>query len=177
MKTIVVIGAPNTGKTSVIYETVKWLWKQDPSFERKDVLSDPEYFAEIKSGAKAPDLRTVFDVKGTKVFFCSATDDVPCIERLNKCLLDLDKKNYFPDILVTSCRRFDDPVPHDKMLQEMRWESKGFEIFDSKGQRMIQIPTLAVKHEGAKSDVIAWYNVLIANQLIHLLGSLLSLED
>lgn len=164
MKTIILIGEANTGKSRAIFEVVKTLWNINPTYEVIGAISSPELFDGKGYAPNHSDLVTVFDVNGKRVLFVSATDDSECINRLKNTLDELAQKRYSIDILVTSCRRFDSEQ-FNLMVKTMNWNVRGRLLYDSGNEEIIQIPLLSVKYESAYNDVVDWYNLLSANLL------------
>ena len=163
MKTIVLSGQWNTGKSFAIFHAVKWLCEKYTGFEYQDVPFDKALYAGRKYCSEESDLRTLLNVNGKKILFCSATDDEECIMILKDILNQLAVNQLYPDILVTSCRRYDD-TPYPIMIREMGWREDGKMLFDKDGHEIIQIPLLRAKYEHGL-EVIDWYNELTARQL------------
>lgn len=172
MKTVCVIGQWCTGKSYAIFEAAKWLWQKNSQFELTDVPFDKELYAGREYIGEYSDLRTLFFVNGKRILFYSATDNEDCIKGLKNTLTQLSLAHASPDILVTSCRRFDDKV-QKTLLDGMKWHASNNLLFDNSGNEIIQIPVLRVRHELNSQSVIEWYNSLTAHLLQKVLEMLI----
>lgn len=172
MKTILLSGQWDSGKSFAIFHAAKWLYDQNNSYEKQDLPFDKALYSDRKYVSKESDLRTLFDVNGKKILFYSATDNEECIKKLKEILNQLEVNNISPDILVTSCRRYDD-TPYSIMLKEMNWREEVDNLIDKEGNEIIQIPVLRVKYEWDYDGVVKWYNNLTARLLQVVLESLL----
>ena len=118
MQTFIFTGQPNSGKTRVLFELSHWLVR-DKGYVVIDKQRFPDkYFAKGIEN----DVSVLLGKEGRKVLVVSATDDENCIDTLKNMIEKSDLREN--DILLTSCRRYDD----SGNLRQKFSEKLGFDI-------------------------------------------------
>lgn len=169
MKVILITGMGDCGKSFAIFHSALWLsssYDECPILRYNSCLGDSTY------NPGYSDLRTLFQKEGHSVMFHSATDDAENISILKENLIDLEWKGIIPDILVTTCRRFDDDNAQT-MHKTLGWKRSGHKLYNAEGEEIIQIPVLRVKYEWDKDGVIEWYNELTTDLVCKCISLLL----
>ena len=118
------------------------------------------------------DIRKVYK-KGTTVFYLhSDMDELNCIIALQDNLSKLASKGIKVDMLITTCRRFDDSM-HNTTLQIMNWSEREGELFDCQGQKIIRIPLIKAKYSDNNKAVIEKYAQCAATLALNIIDSIL----
>ena len=122
MRTIIITGGPECGKSFCIFHLVKgWVDKQ--VFKEKAGMLKPEdefLYAGRKYVEGESDLCGVIcmaDNEHFHILIVAATDNELCMHRVKRSLKTLEEQEIVPDILITTCRRFDSQ--EFKMMSEI----------------------------------------------------------
>lgn len=165
MEILLVTGAPDSGKTSTIYDVIDWLRSRGWHIVR--AFHNQPFFSPKRLGMQDCEV-LLCDARGRKVLIHTATDDGDCVNALKANIDDVGSANI--DVLITSCRRFDDWM-RGNMCTILGWSksSNGNSIFDSAGRPILEIPLLRVKYESNQTAVVDWYQEHINNTVWHIL--------
>lgn len=167
MKAIIFTGQPNSGKTRVLFELSHWLVRDKGYTIIDEQLFPDEY---ISNGTEN-DVRVLLNKEGRKVLVVSATDNENCIDILKSMIEKSDLRE--DDVLLTSCRRYDDRGNLRQKLSvklgfdiRKEWnkhsgsEIPGGKITDTNGNVIMEIPLVKLKHEQS-DELIEWYNMRV----------------
>lgn len=160
MKTILITGQGGSGKSRSLYLTANWL--SNYYQELSGILPKEFLFTGNTYEENGTDLKTLFRSGEKTILFHAATDDGDCIQELKTNLDSLAARKMLPDLLVTTCRRFDDENAQI-LLNTMEWKRKGNKVFDTEGNEIIQVPVIPVKYDRKKNEIIEWYNELTSD--------------
>lgn len=167
MQTFIFTGQPNSGKTRVLFELSHWLVR-DKGYVVIDKQRFPDkYFAKGIEN----DVSVLLGKEGRKVLVVSATDDENCIDILKNMIEKSDLREN--DILLTSCRRYDDSGKLRQKFSEKLGlnlkqvnnmysgrEVPGGNISDTNGSTILEIPLVKLRYENS-DEVTEWYNMKI----------------
>lgn len=167
MQTFIFTGQPNSGKTRVLFELSHWLVR-DKGYVVIDKQRFPDkYFAKGIEN----DVSVLLGKEGRKVLVVSATDDENCIDTLKNMIEKSDLREN--DILLTSCRRYDDSDNlrqkfSEKLGFDIRkvWnrysgsEIPGGNITDTNGNVIMEIPLVKLRYEQT-DELTEWYNMRV----------------
>ena len=121
MRTIVITGVPNSGKSFCIFHLAKWL-VDEKGFKADTGRLEYEFpYYGQKYVPTETDICCVFCNETTKLLLVAATDDENCIKRVKDSLRTLEMQGDVPDILITTCRRFDS-LDFKMMCSIMEWK-------------------------------------------------------
>lgn len=148
MTTLLISGAPNSGKSMAIFNTAQHLLIKGykPVCDFHDVKFDPSTI-----GA---DIETLFEKEGKYVLLHSATDTCQCIDRLVE---NIKNCPHPIDVLITTCRR--DNPERQYLCDQMHW-TNGDILRDSSGCNILQIPLVRIKYDYTNAR-LAWYHTTI----------------
>ena len=179
MKTIVLTGAPEVGKSYCIYKLAGWLsrngWKDNP-----DIADGCKWegldFKTAQQNYKA-DISQLFTKSGFNILLHAPMDTPGCVGKLVEFFRKLCHTGKKVDLLVTTLRRYDD-LQHNATLNAMGWTENDIILADENGEEIIQIPLLKVKHESTdnKVEVIERYNKTASRLLQNIVDKILQTE-
>ena len=162
MKTIVLVGVPDVGKSYCVYELAAWLscngWKDvsDLLYE-KCLWTGAPFVAMQNRRDGSENIRQLFEKEGKYILLHAPMDDERCVEALLKNLEALRQAGIKVDLLVSTLRRLDNSQ-YNRTLNKMNWKELGDKLVDADGNELVQIPLLRVKYEWNHTTVVGWYN-------------------
>lgn len=164
MEILLVTGEPNTGKSGVLHDLTKWL-QDDKGYTISHTFHDHPF--DSPKPEETYDFEVLLSSK-KQILIHSATDDRECIDNLRENLDTLDNKL---DILITTCRRFDDDT-RKWQCEKMGWkpdDTEGYNVLHTAdGHPILEVPLIRIKYD-AFEQANKWYKEHINRLVQHIL--------
>ena len=157
MEILLITAGRSCGKSEVIVRTAGWL--QHTEGYRIVRTFHSASFLPFVPGTSVRDCEILLEKNGKYVLVHAATDDAKCVGRLHDNLDLLATEGTRVDVLLTSCRRFDDPMRRT-MAGIMGWSgSLSWNVLsDTLGRPIQEFPLLHIRYDHFPS-VDAWYKL------------------
>ena len=163
METLLITGGPNTGKSTLIREVTEWLIS-----DRKYHVVEENDVEDWSYSDKSLDFSMLITNNQKNILIHSATDDEFCIEKLTEFIEKVKLRDINIDILLTTCRRYDDEY-RQYMCQRMGWTNiDGNEILDN-NRPVIEIALHKIRYDNFEKTE-RWYKLHMGRIAKHILS-------
>lgn len=155
MEILLITGGCGTGKSETIYDTVDWL-RTHKEYIIEETFHNIPFHRPKTSGMLDCEV-LLKGSNGKTILVHSATDNEICIDKLVENITYLSVKGETIDVLIVSCRRFDDPM-RAVLCTAMGWSltPAGYPILDGSGKPVLEIPLLRIRYDSF-APVNGWY--------------------
>ncbi|WP_294597619.1 hypothetical protein [uncultured Rikenella sp.] len=168
MEILLVTGEHDTGKSGVLHDLTKW-FQDEKGYTISHTFHDHPFV--FPKPEEEYDFEVLLSGK-KRILIHSATDDCTCISNLCDNLATLKQEGNSPDILITTCRRFDDDT-RKCQCSRMNWKPDDIEKYNvlhaENGDPILEIPLIRIKRENDKDSVAKWYHEQINRLVQHIL--------
>lgn len=143
MKVFLITGGPNTGKTTLIRSIAEWLLSSDLKYTKVRESNTCSWDFMTPNS----DFSIMVSNRERNILIHSATDDSFCMNALKEFLEALKSESIDIDILITTCRRYDDNL-RTEMCKKFGWTSKeGYELLDCDNEAIMEVPLHHIRYD------------------------------